>query len=157
MAKMDHYENGVWVGSTETQGRSNTTGWINTYSADGKVRSTWVENTDNFDYKAEQRLPRSIEEIQKERAGKEALNNLFDKLAKPVMLLGLFCVIAGIIGVIAYCVLQALPNNIVETLKSIVTIILVIITALIYVAGFCLVIYVFTPAKGKKKSKKKKE
>lgn len=158
MAKMDHYENGEWVGSTETQGHSNTTGWVNTYSADGKVRSTWVENTDNFDYKAEQHLPRSIEEIQNERAGKEALNKLFDKLYKPIMFLGLLGVIAMIIGVIIYYVLQALPNDIVENLKSIGTIILIIITALIYVAGFLLVVSMFLiPFKSKKKSKKKKK
>ena len=53
MAKMDHYENGKWVGSTEVQGHSNTTGWVQTYSSDGVVRSTFIENTDTFDYKGD--------------------------------------------------------------------------------------------------------
>lgn len=50
MASLDHYENGEWVGSTDVPGDFKTTGWVDTYSKDGKRRSTWVSNTNMWAY-----------------------------------------------------------------------------------------------------------
>ena len=50
MARLDHYVNGEWVGSTDVPGHSNVTGWVDTYTTDGNTHSTWVSNPDRFDY-----------------------------------------------------------------------------------------------------------
>ena len=42
MARFEHYENGEWVGSTEVPNSSIESGWVHTYSADGKNRATYV-------------------------------------------------------------------------------------------------------------------
>lgn len=166
MAKMDHYENGKWVGSSETQGHSNTTGWVNTYSADGKVRSTWVENTDRFDYKESEHREKSIEEIRNSVSAAKTVSELRMKVLGFVYKLAIRFIfpasaIVGAICLISYFVLKALPADTIEKLKSMSIYIGIGIGGLLYLAGVVFVIYIliyiFMPSKNRKKSNKKKK
>lgn len=155
MARMDHYKNGKWVGSTEIEGNSNTTGWVNTYSADGNVRSTMIQNTNTFDYKPEQHPPKSIEQIQNERAGKEAIDKLFGKIFAPLMISGALAVVVAVCGVILYEVMQFLPSEIIQNLKSIGTIILIVGSIIFMILGFVVVIFIYSKMIKKFKEDKK--
>lgn len=90
MARYDHYENGEWVGTTEVPGTSNADGWVHTYSADGKSRSTWVSNPAQYDYSYNSQ-PKSWED---RKAENEALHSVINfiltlsfKVGLPMMLI----------------------------------------------------------------------
>lgn len=157
MARMEHYENGEWVGSTEIPGHSETRGWVNTYSTDGKVRSTWVENTDTYDYKPEQHPPKSIEEIQSDRAAKETIDKVFGKLHAPMLIIGISAFVFTTIGGFIYLLL---PSNVIESIVENFKLVFIIISAIVmilaFVGGFGFMIFLFMPSKSKKKSNKKK-
>lgn len=90
MARYDHYENGEWVGTTEVPGTSNADGWVHTYSADGKSRSTWVSNPAQYDYSYNSQ-PKSWED---RKAENEALHSVINfiltfslKIGVPLMII----------------------------------------------------------------------
>ncbi|MBQ8209706.1 MAG: hypothetical protein IJZ35_03885 [Clostridia bacterium] len=162
MAKMDHYENGVWVGSSEIKGHSNTTGWVDTYSADGKVRSTMVHNTDQFDYKESEHREKSIEEIRSSVSAAKTVSEFRMKVLDFVYKLAIRFIfpasaIVGAICLAAYFVLKALPNEIIEKLQSMSVYVGIALGILLHLAGIVFAIYVFMPSKSKKKSKKNKK
>lgn len=155
MANMDHYENGKWVGSTKVSGHSNTTGWVNTYSSDGKVRSTWVSNTDQFDYKEGQHREKSIEEIQSSRAASETWNEIWMKIMGPVLKLGYASVIlTAIVSIITIIKVFGL-----EELKKVFTSeeFILFVICFVPLILFFLIIYLFRRRKEAKQRKQNKE
>ncbi len=162
MARMEHYENGEWVGSTEIPGHSETRGWVNTYSADGKVRSTWVENTDQFDYKESEHREKSMEEIRASVSAAKTMSELRMKVLEFVSKIAFRFIfpsaaIVGAISLVIHFVLKALPNDLIEKLQSMSDYVAIVLAIPLYLAGTVFAICVFMPFfKSKKKSNKKK-
>lgn len=51
MANLEHYVNGEYKGSTHIpKNNTNASGWVQTYTSDGQVISTWVDSVDEQTY-----------------------------------------------------------------------------------------------------------
>ena len=46
MARIDHYKNGEWVGSTDVEGQPES-GWVRHYTSDGNTYSSYVNNSNS--------------------------------------------------------------------------------------------------------------
>lgn len=153
MARYDHYENGEWVGTTEVPGTSNADGWVHTYSADGKSRSTWVSNPAQYDYSYNSQ-PKSWED---RKAENEALHSVINfiltlsfKVGLPMML------IVGVV-IFVYFVkemgIQGFLNGVIEFMVEAPD---VTITCIVFLVIPFLIIMKETIDKIKKKTKKDK-